>query len=271
MPVSTRPLGGVTGLRTPVRVKHPAFRPGGVVHYRRRGGTLFEGHSPIVEEEPGPVYSSASFVRDAPDWARVFHHVASSGVGLIITTNGLRMAPAVVRVLQQIRPLEVRVSFDGGPLLHEHVRGPGTYSKAMKGLLLLIEAGLRATARLTLCQGADTELRVLFSDLSDIGVGAIKVAVVKPVGRAATEAGRHLLGYLPDQRAITSLKVLGEAHNLQVQLSADDFPVSLADANDPKLRDDAEHRLRATAHRVVHGCMAKQLGRSLPTAGWHES
>ena len=277
-----------------------AFRDGGLLHYRRRDGALFEQTPSHAELGRGLVYSSASFVREAPlkayfdftnrcnlscrhcitssspqvdtstelptariltlvseladigvleiavgggeplihpDWVVLFEHVTSVGINLIITTNGLKVTSTVVDVMQQIAPLEVRVSFDGGPGLHEHIRGPGTYLKAMKALTLLTASGLRAAARLTLCQGADSELPQLFSDLSQAGAKAVKVAVIKPAGRAATHTGMHLLGYRSSEQAVASLMTLGRAQGLRVQLSSDDFPVSATVANDPKLRD----------------------------------
>jgi hypothetical protein len=60
----------------------------------------------------------------------------------------------------------------------------------------------------------------LFRDLSSIGVDTVKVAAVKPAGRAATRSSRHLLGYLPDHETVGTLKALGDAHDLHIQLSA---------------------------------------------------
>jgi MoaA/NifB/PqqE/SkfB family radical SAM enzyme len=172
-----------------------------------------------------------------PEWRTIFHHITASGINLIVTTNSLLLTPESIDTLKQIGLLEIRVSFDGGPTLHEHIRGSKTYEKALAGLAELLRAGLNTTARLTLCQGADTELSILFRDLSQIGARNVKVAVVKEAGRAATSVGKHLLGYEVTQQTVEKLKVLGRDNDLQVQISADDFPVSIDDANDPKLRD----------------------------------
>ncbi len=64
-----------------------------------------------------------------PEWERLFHAVVEVGLNLIITTNGLRLTADVVRVLREVEPLEMRVSFDGGPKLHEHIRGKNTYRR----------------------------------------------------------------------------------------------------------------------------------------------
>ena len=107
----------------------------------------------------------------------------------------------------------------------------------MIGLSNLVKGGLNATARLTLCRGVDEELPTLFKDIASAGAQTAKIAVVKEVGRAATEIGRHLLGFIPDESAAEKLMSLGKEYGLTVQLSADDFLVTVDKANDPKLRD----------------------------------
>lgn len=172
-----------------------------------------------------------------PDWEQICRHIVGLGMGLIITTNGSLIRPELAETLSELQPTEVRVSFDGGPQLHDHVRGEQAYRKAINGIRLLAQAGINTTARMTLCNGADEELPVLFADLAEAGARRIKIALVKPTGRAATESGAHLLRPLPEQDEVTWLIELGRQHGLEVQLSADDFPVSYEETNDPKLRD----------------------------------
>ncbi|MBI2309380.1 radical SAM protein [Candidatus Collierbacteria bacterium] len=171
-----------------------------------------------------------------PDWKDIFKQVKSVGMNLIITTNGTLLTPLKAKELKQIDPMEARVSLEGGPSFHDKVRGNGAYSRAMRGLGNLVETGIKSTARLTLCRGANEELPVLFADLTKIGVQTVKVAVVKKAGRAAVESFGELWDYVPDAEAAMWLLSLGKKHDLEVQLSADDFPVSDQDANDPKLR-----------------------------------
>jgi MoaA/NifB/PqqE/SkfB family radical SAM enzyme len=172
-----------------------------------------------------------------PEWASLFQTITASGLNLIVTTNGLRLTDPAVTTLKEIDPLEIRVSFDGGPYMHEHVRGKNTYKRAIRGLARLAKADINCTARLTLCRGAEDELPVLFDDLRSIGVTTVKIAVVKRAGRAATESGSHLVGSLPSKSEGDALIELGAKSGLTVQLSTDDFPVPVVDARDPKLRD----------------------------------
>ncbi len=171
-----------------------------------------------------------------PDWKDIFKQVKSVGMNLIVTTNGTLLTPRTAKELKQIDPLEARVSFEGGPTFHDKVRGNGAYSRAIRGLGNLVESGIKSTARLTLCRGANEDLPVLLDDLTKIGVQTVKAAVVKRAGRAAVESFSETWDYFPDENVAAWLLALGKEHNLEVQLSADDFPVPSEDANDPKLR-----------------------------------
>lgn len=198
-----------------------------------------------------------------PEWESLFDAVRHADLNLIITTNGLRLTPTRVEKLSDARPLEVRVSFDGGPELHEQVRGANTYRAALRGLALLIKKGMRATARLTLCRGAERELSTLFSDLANVGVRQCKVAVIKRSGRAATTAGADLLTSLPSSQDMDTLTQMARPFGIELQFSSDDFPITAIDGADPKLRDAETHNCGAgldTCHITptgqILGCVA---------------
>lgn len=172
-----------------------------------------------------------------PDWEEIFRRITSQGVNLVVTTNGLLLRPGTVEKLKSVHPLEVRVSFDGGPKLHEQVRGPKTYQRAIQGLSNLAKSGVNSTARLTLCRGDDEGLPQLFEDVKTVGAKTVKIAAIKEVGRAATEIGRHLLRDDINELTAAGLLALGEKFDIAVQLSADDFPIPMDKTNDPRLRD----------------------------------
>jgi len=172
-----------------------------------------------------------------PDWERVFRRVSERGMNLMVTTNGLLLGEHALEVLREIQPLEVRVSFDGGPRLHEHVRGAHTYARSMRTVARMVDAGLSVTGRLTLCAGGDDELGVLFGDLTAAGVRTVKVAVAKSAGRGATDTGRHLVRKLPDPDVASLLRRLADEAGLELRLAADDFPAELHDGVLSKLRD----------------------------------
>ncbi len=172
-----------------------------------------------------------------PDWEVIFSRVTECGMNLLVTTNGLLLSDHALDVLVELDPLEVRVSFDGGPGLHEHVRGRHTYLRSMRTVARMAAAGLRVSGRLTLCAGGDDELPVLFDDLRNAGVKTIKVAVAKAAGRGAGERGRHLVRQLPDPSAAAMLHRFAKDAGLRLRLAADDFPTDLRDGELSKLRD----------------------------------
>ncbi|WP_020471230.1 radical SAM protein [Zavarzinella formosa] len=172
-----------------------------------------------------------------PDWRNILSCVTMSGMNLILTTNGTRLTDKVVADLTAVRPLEVRVSFDGGPNLHDQIRGKGVYAKAMAGAARLAASGIQTTARFTLVKDGEREIPKLCEDLKKIGINRLKVAVVKEAGRAAIGDGRHHLRELPTLVVASRLKALGESCGMDVQLSLDDFPVTVEESHDPKLRD----------------------------------
>lgn len=177
------------------------------------------------------------FVR--PDWAVIFQKITDSGINLIITTNGLLLSPSIIETLCHINPLEIRVSIDGGPSLHEHIRGRHTYAKTIANLGALVKNGLNGVARLTLCKDSGKELPVLLDDLAKIGILNIKVATVKENGRAATDQGKHLLYPANSHEAINGAIKLATDRGIQLHFSSDDFPYLGNHAHDPKIRDTA--------------------------------
>lgn len=170
----------------------------------------------------------------------IFQSVTRSGINLIITTNGSLVSELIASELSAIAPLDVRVSFDGGPLLHDSIRGSGAYDKAMTGLSRLITGHVPATARLTLSSGGDEELPQLFDDLANIGTKKMKVALTKPIGRA-TDQGKHLVRAIETAKTSQWLMKLGMERGMIVELSSEDFAVPVLPIVDSKLRVQAPY------------------------------
>lgn len=170
------------------------------------------------------------------DWYRIFKHIRACGMNLLITTNGHLIDAQTVMKLIEIDPLETRVSFDGGQKKHDMIRGDGAYDKGVAAINRLVSAGLRTVVRLTLCGGFDEDLDKLFRDISNAGISALKVAVIKESGRAGNEENQYLLHTYDEQEDVALISGLAEKYGLNVQFSADDFPLSITESNDPKLR-----------------------------------
>lgn len=175
------------------------------------------------------------------DCLTIFKAIVESDMNLVITTNGSAITPQLAESLSALKPLDVRVSFDGGPKLHETVRGKGCYQKAILGLTKLVSAGIACSARLTLSKGGDEEIPVLVDNLANIGVKRIKVALTKPVGRAATK-GRHLVRAIETGETSAWPMKLGLEKGMLVELSSEDFMMAASlPIVDSKLRVIAPH------------------------------
>ena len=172
-----------------------------------------------------------------PDWQLIFKHITDLGMNLIVTSNGILMNKKNVQSLKATQPLEVRISFDGGRVFHNNIRGRDNYDKALRGLDNLLQKDIHATARFTYCNGADEELESLFYDVAQTGCHNIKIAMLKKAGRAIHEP--DLMPQMPDMETACWLMTLGQKHGLTVQLSSDDFPISYLEAHDTKLRESS--------------------------------
>jgi MoaA/NifB/PqqE/SkfB family radical SAM enzyme len=171
-----------------------------------------------------------------PYWFFIFKHITDLGMNLIITTNGLLLNERNLQYLRTIKPLETRISFDGGRSLHNSIRGKDTYDRALKGLKNLVKNKLKCAARFTYCRGAEAEMEDLFADIAETGCKTVKIAMIKNAGRAKDNS--DLLAPMPDFDTAMWFLGLGKKYNLNVQLSGDDFPISYIEANDPKLRNE---------------------------------
>ena len=172
-----------------------------------------------------------------PHWQLIFKHITDLGMNLIVTSNGILMNKKNVQSLKATQPLEVRISFDGGRVFHNNIRGRDNYYKALMGLDNLLQKDINATARFTYCNGADEELESLFYDVAQTGCHNIKIAMLKKAGRAIHEP--DLMPQMPDMETACWLMTLGQKHGLTVQLSSDDFPISYLEAHDTKLRESS--------------------------------
>lgn len=156
------------------------------------------------------------------------------GLNTVLTTNGVLITPEIARRLSELDLYETRVSFEGYQPIHDGIRGPGRYRQALDGIALLAEQRIRVKARLTLTRRATQDLQKLFRDLSSRDVRDVKVTVVKAFGRASQNT--DLLVDSVKLDTAYRLMDLGRTHGLNIELSADDFPLSIEQARNKKPR-----------------------------------
>jgi radical SAM protein with 4Fe4S-binding SPASM domain len=120
-------------------------------------------------------------------------------VKTILSTNAMLIDRHVAQVLSEL-DLTIQVSLDGAsPAVHDNIRGPGAFAKAMRGVHLLQEQGLND--RLALC------MTVMKPNLDDVpkvielaqaeDIPAVRFLPLQRMGRAA--AAWSDLGVPPEQ------------------------------------------------------------------------
>jgi len=168
-----------------------------------------------------------------PDILSLLDQARTIGLNVVLTTNGLLVAPEVAKRLKELQVSEVRISFDGSKTVHETIRGTGTYRKALEAARVLLHNGVTTVPRITLCHDDKLGLDRLFNDLAATGASTVKASVVFPRGRATLKENKYLFRYPRDTATAKYLLELAQKHGLKLKLSGDlAFVSELADGGD---------------------------------------
>ena len=77
-----------------------------------------------------------------PDFFDLALEIRRRGMDLAVLTNGTLITPALAHRLALLQPVFVQVSLDGTERVHDTIRGPGSWRRALDGIDLLKAAGL---------------------------------------------------------------------------------------------------------------------------------
>lgn len=192
------------------------------------------------------------------DIMEIFRKITDSSINLIITTNGTLINEGLANEISKIKPLEVRISFDGDDIYHDKIRGPGAFNRAISGVRALIECGIIPVVRYTISRENANALGRVIPYFASIGISVIKVALLKKAGRAA-ENDSFDFSYLDSSETENVIKI-ANTHGITIQFSSDDFTMEVS--NDPKIRYDETNNCGAgyeTAYispdGIVLGCV----------------
>lgn len=122
-----------------------------------------------------------------PDFESLVAISAGKGLGVTVETNGVLITPEVSRLLGETRsPRFVSVSLDGAsPSTHDSFRGvEGSFEAALRGIRLLVTAGLRPQVIMSLHPGNVDEIEPLVRVAEAVGAGSVKFNLLQPSGRA---------------------------------------------------------------------------------------
>jgi radical SAM protein with 4Fe4S-binding SPASM domain len=139
----------------------------------RRPGGAFRSQLTLTGGEP---FVHLDFMRLLERVARV-HRFA-------VLTNGTLVDRPLARALGRLRPTYVQVSVDGGPQVHDRIRGPGSHERAVAGLRHLVAAGVPAHVSFTVRRSNRHELPAVARLGRRLGVARVWADRLVPWGRA---------------------------------------------------------------------------------------
>lgn len=121
------------------------------------------------------------------DFLRLMERASELGLEMDVSTNASLVTDACARRLAALTGLsQVHVSVDGPDApSHEAARGPATFEPTVRGLIRLVEAGVRVRAGCALFEGNERQMPELAAACRDWGVAELIFSLMEPVGRLA--------------------------------------------------------------------------------------
>lgn len=168
----------------------------------------------------------------SPFLADILKHLKTKGFDIFILTNGTLVDHTRARMLSDVPVQGVQVSIEGPEAVHDRIRGPGSFGKAMKGIHSLLDAGLEVTLNVTLSEINSGYLNDLTGLAASVGTQRLGFSRLVPYGR-----GKGLI-----QRIIPKEK-LKEIYNDILTLQCDEVLVVTGDpvASQVNTEIESEH------------------------------
>ena len=163
------------------------------------------------------VSGGEAFVRE--DFWEIIDSLIKNRMRYSILTNGTLITEKEIDEFNQgkrrIRLDHVQVSIDGSSEeTHDRIRGKGNFDKAIKGLKLLLEAGLPATVRVTMNQyNIDDIENIAALLLDEIGLSSFSSNDASPLGAGCENQKSVVLTSKQQLQAMKTLGKLEEKYN----------------------------------------------------------
>jgi radical SAM protein with 4Fe4S-binding SPASM domain len=122
----------------------------------------------------------------------IMEHGRFLGFDLAVLTNGTLVDAPTARRLADLGVESVQVSVEGPPAVHDAVRGPGSFARALAGTRNLVAAGVRVTFSVTLSSVNAPFVRDLAGLAAENGVARIGYSRLVPCGRGREMSDRCL-------------------------------------------------------------------------------
>ena len=122
-----------------------------------------------------------------PDWRGIVRHLTGQGVKVNLITNGYLLTPPLLRDIRDCGVESVSVSLDGTAPLHDMLRQPGSFDRALAALSALCESDIPASVITTLNSENSKVLEDMYRLLTAYPIFAWQLQACSPMGNAARE------------------------------------------------------------------------------------
>lgn len=119
------------------------------------------------------------------DIFEIIQIASALGINVILTTNGTLIKDQIAKELAKAGVFRVKVSIDGDSEHHDKIRGNGVYIKAIAGLRNAKKYIEHVGIRVTVVNETVQDIPKIVSLAEKLGCSEVKIALVKPFGRAS--------------------------------------------------------------------------------------
>lgn len=154
---------------------------------RRKELTLKESLA-LCEQFPALLVQEVDFTGGepllCPHWAQLARRLGELGICVKMLTNGLALAPGMLKEMKEVGIAGVGVSLDGLEVTHDYIRGHlGLFRRVLAGIEAIQRAGLPVTVITTVNALNVEELPSLLELLKSIGIRQWQIQPIFPLGR----------------------------------------------------------------------------------------
>jgi AdoMet-dependent heme synthase len=183
----------------------------------------------------------------------VIAHARRCGFNVAILTNGSLLTAEDAQKASCLGIMDIQVSLEGPPEIHDGIRGPGSFDDAVKGAHLLIEAGNKVSANMT---------------LSGLNVGSIEeaVAIAKGIGFSGMGFSR-LVPCGSGGRLLSSMLTSSEIRNAYQRALTLNGPSFTVASGDPLAGVLSGVKPSRQSHLTLSGCSAGFSGITITSDG----
>jgi radical SAM protein with 4Fe4S-binding SPASM domain len=184
----------------------------------------------------------------------LLRHARQRGFITSLLSNGTLITSDIARKLREAEVQDVQVSLDGTEIVHDGIRGRGTFRKALRGIRNLVAEGVDTNINMTVSSLNYRELDPVVQLAGDLGASAVGFSRLVPCGR-----GKELSEYLLTAEQLSGLsQKLTKSDSGRVALVSRDPLISVANIIDDEVPESGF---------PIGGCAAGVFGVTITADG----